>query len=174
MDQGTPRQVQELLEKMREERLELLRTLKGVTDEQARVHPNGEWSVKQQVAHLANAERAWRDWGLALSKKPSLDFGPSVEDGQDLHPEKDPVDEYPLTLLITRLKAVRAESLKLLREANLQESDLMIKGRHRGFGEMNVIQSLRSLYRHDRMHADQASGREPTYQPGRRPAAQGL
>ena len=164
------KQVKELVQKMREERLALLQALKSVTEEQANVHPNGEWSAKQQLAHLGNAERAWRDWGLALRKQPGLVFGPSVEEGQDVHPERDPVDEYPLRHWITRLKAMRAETLKLLREADLQEADLTVKGRHRAFGEMNVIQALRSLYRHDRMHVDQVSGREPTYQPGRRPA----
>lgn len=163
--------VQELVQKMREERLTLLHALKGVTEEQANVHPNGEWSVKQQVVHLANAERAWRDWGLALRKQPGLVFGPSVEEGQDVHPERDPVDEYPLQFWVTRLKTVRAESLRLLREADLQGADLTVKGRHQGFGEMNVIQALRSLYRHDRMHVDQVGGRQPTYQPGRRHAS---
>lgn len=171
MAEETPAQVAELFQKMHEDRVALLGTLRSISEEQASFHPNGEWSVKQQLAHLANAERAWRDWGLALRLQPGLSFGPSVDDGQDFHPERDPVDRYPLGFWITRLKSVRAESLRLLREAGLRESDLAVTGRHRAFGEMNVIQTLRSIYRHDRMHADQVSGREPTYRPGRRPSA---
>ena len=33
------------------------------------------------------------------------------------------------------------------------------------FGSLTVMQWLRSYYRHDRMHVDQLSGRDPTYKP---------
>ena len=170
MASNVPPAVQELYEKMREERLALLQALRSFTEEQANVHPGGEWSLKQQLAHLANAERAWRDWGLGIRKQPGLVFGPTIEQDQPLHSRGDETDQLSLRYWVTRLKTVRAETLHLLREADLQEQDLVHMGRHRGFGEMNVIQALRSLYRHDRMHVDQATGKEPTYQPGRRPA----
>ncbi len=33
------------------------------------------------------------------------------------------------------------------------------------FGTLTVMQWLRSYYRHDRMHSDQVSGRDPEYKP---------
>jgi hypothetical protein len=39
------------------------------------------------------------------------------------------------------------------------------KGHNRLFGSLTVMQWLRSYYRHDRMHIDQISGREPEYRP---------
>jgi hypothetical protein len=33
------------------------------------------------------------------------------------------------------------------------------------FGELTVLQWLRSFYRHDRMHTDQIAGRDPEYKP---------
>ena len=36
-----------------------------------------------------------------------------------------------------------------------------------GFGDLTVLQMLRGIYRHYRMHTDQIEGREPAFQPRR-------
>jgi uncharacterized damage-inducible protein DinB len=165
-----PQAVSELLEKMREERLRFLRAIRQFTEESASQPLNGGWSVKQQLAHLAMAERGWRDWGLAIRDQPGLVFGPPQANDQPFEVSAREANTQSLQHWLTYVRSVRAETLKALERAGLQEAHLVQKGRHRGFGEMNVIQALRSVYRHDRMHLDQAFGREPTYQPGRRQA----
>ena len=50
----------DLLRKLNAERTALLDTLQAIDDETAgRPAPNDEWSVKQQLAHLATAERLY-------------------------------------------------------------------------------------------------------------------
>ncbi|MBM3946583.1 MAG: DinB family protein, partial [SAR202 cluster bacterium] len=54
-------ELNELVEKLRAHRRELLDVAGTLTDEEAGVQPNGEWSAKQQLAHAASAERVWRE-----------------------------------------------------------------------------------------------------------------
>mgnify|MGYP001574018267 CR=1 FL=1 len=64
MAQDTPQAVRELLQKMHEERLAFLQAVSSITEEQANAHPGGGWSLKQQLAHLVEAERGYRGWAL--------------------------------------------------------------------------------------------------------------
>ncbi|MSQ11958.1 MAG: DinB family protein [Dehalococcoidia bacterium] len=173
MNQPVPPALRELYEKMYKERVALLRALRTFTDEQADQPANGGWSLKQALAHLADAERGWRDWGLGIRNQLGVEFGPEDPQAQPFEYTLEATNRQSLRHWITRLKAVRAETLRVLQEAGLTEEDLQRRGRHRGFGEMSVVQALRSLYRHDRMHLDQAMGREPAYQPGKKPQSEG-
>ncbi|MBI2936447.1 MAG: DinB family protein [Chloroflexi bacterium] len=160
--------LQEFREKLQSHRLELLRLLKTLTEERASRYLHPEWSVKQQLAHIIQAEKAWLTWALALRKEPGLTFGQTPEQGQIFVEEVNTAHEYPLGYWTTRLKAVRAQTILCLSEANLTAEDLEQKGTHRTFGEMTVLQAFRALYRHDRMHLDQILGREQQFVPGSR------
>jgi hypothetical protein len=63
--------------------------------------------------------------------------------------------------LEARLNAARAATLDSL--SLLTRQDLEQTGRHRWFGPMSVLQCLRAIYRHDRVHTDQMQGRETTF-----------
>lgn len=160
----------DLYAKLTEHRRQLLRTLEGMTEEHAEVHPNGEWSVKQQLAHLCQAEETWVDWALTVLKAPGSLVGQTREEGQIFTREVDKADQMPLKYWLTRLKIARAQTLRRLASANLTTEGLQRKGVHRAYGEMTVLQFLRALYRHDRMHMDQIAGRPPSFVPGQRPA----
>jgi hypothetical protein len=64
---------------------------------------------------------------------------------------------------VGELASARSDTLAAIE--GLTEEELGRKGTHVLFGEMSVLQMLRSLYRHDRMHIDQISGRESSFTP---------
>lgn len=164
-----PEELADLYRKLADHRRQLLRMLEAMPEEHAEVHPNGEWSVKQQLAHLCHAEEAWVDWALTVLEKPGSQVGQTREEGQVFTREVDTADRMPLKYWVTRLKTTRAQSLRRLASAPLTPETLHRKGVHRTFGEMTVLQFLRALYRHDRMHMDQIAGRPPSFIPGQRP-----
>ena len=49
-------EVKELIEKMTAHRRELLDSIYGLDEDSAAVQPGGDWSVKQQIGHLVQAE----------------------------------------------------------------------------------------------------------------------
>ena len=57
-------QIDELKQKMREERDRLLATLERIPDAEASkpTTGEGEWSAKQQISHLCEMETAYRAW----------------------------------------------------------------------------------------------------------------
>lgn len=167
-----PQELVDLYAKLADHRRQLLRMLEGMTEEQAEVHPNGEWSVKQQLAHLCQAEEAWVDWALTVLENPGTQVGQTREEGQIFTRGVDTADQFPLKYWLTRLKTARAQTLRRIASANLTPENLQRKGIHRTFGEMTVLQFLRALYRHDRMHMDQIAGRPPSFIPGQRPSGE--
>ena len=164
-----PSALREFLEKLHQERRALLSLLQGLSEEEASHRPEGGWSVKEQLAHLCDAERGWLEWAFFVRDHPGEPFGPPDPEVQPFPPPDD-ANDSPLRHWITRLKAVRWATLHRLQTAHLTEEDLQRRGRHRAFGEMSVLQCLRALYRHDRMHRDQIQGRPPSFVPGERPA----
>ena len=65
--------------------------------------------------------------------------------------------------LLRELSSARSDTLAAI--DGLTGDDLKRSGKHLLFGEMSVLQMLRSLYRHDRMHMDQMAGREVSFTP---------
>ena len=61
---ATEEQVQELKEKMRAERAQLLDALEALREDEAErsTSGEGEWSAKQQMSHLSEMESAYRAW----------------------------------------------------------------------------------------------------------------
>ncbi len=74
---ATDEQIQELKEKMRAEPGRLLDALEALGEEEAKrpTSGEGEWSAKQQMAHLCEMETAYRAWvEKALSEdNPNVD-----------------------------------------------------------------------------------------------------
>jgi len=163
---ATAEAIQELLDKMTEERDALLRQAEALSDAQAvYAPPDGEgeagWSAKEQLAHLAEMETTYRAWvERALA-----------EDGADVSNVRGARPAIGLTEaqargvpeLTAQLRAERAKTLDLINSMTPEQFERTAS--QPMFGTLTAMQWLRSYYRHDRMHRDQMAGREPEYKP---------
>ena len=155
-----PHELQDLLERMESHREELLRQVLGLAEDEAAQRPaEGEWSVKEQLYHLIEGEESWVRWALMARELPGSEVGPLPGTGNP--PGFPDVERVPLATLVAELRAARQKTLAAI--GSLTEEELGRRGRHRLFGELTVLQMLRSLYRHDRLHADQMAGRPSSF-----------
>lgn len=163
---ATQAQIDELLAKMAAERDRLLSLVQSLSEEEAeRVPVDGEgeaqWSVKQQLSHLAEMETAYRAWVERALE----------EDGADVSRIRGAPPAIPLERAHERTVAEHVAELRRQREltlaliARMRPEDFDRTATQPMFGTLTTLQWLRSYYRHDRMHIDQISGREPEYKP---------
>lgn len=167
----TAEHLTDLLEKFRAEREALLVSANSIDDQAAefrRPEATGEggWSPKEQLAHVGLSESLYR----RVVERALSDENPDV--GVEWTPNRhDFAVRYPIA------QAHEASVAELLAEARMQRditlrlleglsvADLERVATTEFFGTLTVAQWIRSLYRHDRMHAAQVVGREPDYQP---------
>ncbi|MEX1022074.1 MAG: DinB family protein [Dehalococcoidia bacterium] len=170
---ATQAQVDELRAKMAGERDALAAALRGMAEDVAEYRPpdrDGEdgWSVKEQVVHLAQMDARYRAWceRSVRQDRPDLD---TPDDGAPAAPDERPAfaieqaHEAPLGRLVEEMDRQRDLTLAFIEGLSLDDLDRT--SRNRMFGELNVLQWLRSYYRHDRMHVAQVQGRPSEYQP---------
>jgi hypothetical protein len=163
---ATEASIRELLDKMGEQRAALLAHAESLSDAEAEWAPadaegEAQWSAKQQLAHLAEMETAYRAWVQAAL----------VEDDPDVsrvrgEPPAIPLTEAPrhrVSDLTRQLRRERETTLELI--ATITPEQYERTASQPMFGRLTVMQWLRSYYRHDRMHIDQMAGREPGYKP---------
>lgn len=163
---ATQVQIDELLSKMAEERARLLAQVSALSDEAASRRPEGttgeaEWSAKEQLAHLWEMERTYIAWVKAALRENGADLS-----GVRGEPTAIPVEralDQSVPELVAALEAERARTVAFIRSLTPAQFDRT--ARSPMFGELTVLQWLRSFYRHDRMHSDQIAGREPEYRP---------
>lgn len=164
---ATQQQVDELIAKMTEERIALLDAVATVSEDDAGVRPaegEGEagWSVKEQLSHLAEMETSYRAW----VQRALIEDRPDVTEGTTPDPVAVPHSEAHSANLgshVAELKRLRAETLEIVAAIPLEGFERTASTRI--FGELTVLQWLRSYYRHDRMHAAQIQGRQSDYVP---------
>jgi uncharacterized damage-inducible protein DinB len=151
----------DLVDKLESHRRELLRQVREMTEEEAGRRPSEqEWSVKEQLVHLAAFERLWLEWATKVRDEPGSEVGPPPPNP----PAYADAATRPVADLVGELVSARSDTIAAIQ--GLTEDELTRRGKHLLFGEMSVLQMLRSLYRHDRMHIDQMAGREPSFRPG--------
>jgi len=156
-----PAELEELLEKLESHRRELVHQVEEMTEEEAGRRPSeGEWSAKEQLVHLATFERLWLEWAMKVRDEPGCEVGPPPPN-PPAYPE---AETRSLANLLRELASARSDTLAAI--DGLTKDELKRRGKHALFGEMSVLQMLRSLYRHDRMHMDQMAGREASFRPG--------
>jgi hypothetical protein len=163
---ATREQVEELKAKMAEERAALIAAARALNPEDALhvpVDAEGEeqWTALEQLAHLWEMERNYDAWVLKALKEDT----PSLE-GVVGMPVAIPVEEAnnsSIDELLARLEVERAYTLGVIDAMPLDAFDRT--ARSPIFGELTVLQWLRSFYRHDRQHAAQIQGRQSEYQP---------
>jgi uncharacterized damage-inducible protein DinB len=153
-----PAELEELLQKLESHRRELVGQVQKMSEEEAGRRPaEGEWSAKEQLVHLAAFERLWLEWAAKVRDEPGSEVGPPPPN-PPAYPE---ADSRSVADLLRRLAAARSDTLAGIE--GLTADELKRRGKHMLFGEMSVLQMLRSLYRHDRMHMDQMAGRQPSF-----------
>ncbi|MCK9518225.1 MAG: DinB family protein [Dehalococcoidia bacterium] len=163
---ATREQIDDLKTKMAEERAALIEGARALTPEDALrvpVDAEGEeqWTALEQLAHLWEMERTYDTWvkaalaenGADLAQIPWQRVPIPVEDANGRT-----IDE-----LLRGLELERSYTLGLIDGMSLDAFDRTAKSPL--FGELTVLQYLRSFYRHDRQHTAQIQGRQSDYQP---------
>lgn len=155
-----PPELDELLQKLESHRRELVDQVEGMTEEEVSRRPSErEWSAREQLAHLAAFERLWLEWAVKVREEPGCEVGPPPPNP----PAYAEAEARPLADLLQELASARRDTIAAIE--GLTDEELKRRGKHLLFGEMSVLQMLRSLYRHDRMHMDQMAGREASFKP---------
>ena len=166
--------IRTLIANMTGERETLLGQIEALSDEEAaRASADGEgeaqWSVKEQCAHLAEMETAYRAWVERALEDENPDL--TGVRGDAVAVPLTEANERPLSELVAELRSQRERTLAVI--GRLQPGDYDRTATQPVFGTLTVLQWLRSYYRHDRMHQDQIAGREqrfkPRYAGGREP-----
>lgn len=163
---ATRAEIDDLLAKMSAERGRFLTVAATLSEAEAARKPVGqtgeaEWTAKEQLAHLGEMESNYVAWVRAALNTDGADLT-----GVRGEPVAIPVEralQHRMADLIAELVARRAQTNDFIR--SLKPDDFDRTARQPMFGELTVLQWLRSFYRHDRMHTDQIAGREPEYKP---------
>lgn len=165
---ATPEQITDLGAKLREERGALLAAARALSEDAAAHRPpdarDGEdgWSPKEQFAHMCEMETQYRAWVVRALREQNPDVGVGTQpDPVAFRVER--AHDASIAELIAEAERQRATTLALLDGLAVEAYDR--PAHNAAFGELTVLQWLRSLYRHDRMHAAQIAGREPDYKP---------
>jgi hypothetical protein len=148
------------------EREALLAQAQAVSDAEAsRSLPDAEgeaqWSVKEQLAHLAEMETNYRAW---VQRALDVD-GADVSQVRGARPaiSLTGANAQSVVELVDQLREQRAVTITLIESMAPEQFER--RASQPMFGSLTVMQWLRSYYRHDRMHRDQIAGREPDYKP---------
>lgn len=163
---ATRQQVDELKQKMREQRAQLIAAARSLSpDDALRVPVDAEgeeqWTALEQLAHLWEMERSYDAWVLAALNADNPDLR-----GVRGVPVDIPIEQAngsSVEELLGRLEVERSYTHGLIDALPLDAFDRTATSPI--FGTLTVLQWLRSFYRHDRQHAAQVQGRKSDYQP---------
>ncbi len=158
--------VESLLEKMANERSKLLAAAEGLSDDDANHVPvdavgEEQWTAKEQLSHLWEMERGYIAWCRAGRVESGVDAT-----GIRGEPVAIPIQEAPrhsVRELLDALITERAGTIEFINSLTLDE--FAHTASTQAFGELTLMQWLRSFYRHDRMHTAQIQGRQSEYRP---------
>jgi hypothetical protein len=163
---ATPDEIRELLDKMGKQRDLLLAQAEALSEAEAERAPadgvgEAQWSAKQQLAHLAEMETAYRAW----VERALVEDDPDVSKVPGERPAIALTEAHAHSIveLTAQLREERAVTLALIERMAPDQFERTAS--QPMFGRLTAMQWLRSYYRHDRMHCDQMAGREPEYKP---------
>lgn len=158
--------VEALLAKMALERGKLIAAAEGLRGDDADRVPvdavgEEQWTAKEQLAHLMEMERGYISWCRAALVESGVDVSGVRGITVDIPIEHAP--GHTVRELLDALIDERVRTNHFIRSLLLQQfSHTAVTP---GFGELTVMQYLRSFYRHDRQHTAQIEGRQSDYQP---------
>ncbi|MDE2891510.1 MAG: DinB family protein [Chloroflexota bacterium] len=158
--------VEALLSKMAQERGKLIQAAEGLRGDDADRVPvdavgEEQWTAKEQLAHLWEMERSYIAWCRAGQAESGVDASEIRGEPVDIPIERAP--QHTVRELLDALIDERARTNDYIRSLTLGE--FAHTASTPGFGELTLMQWLRSFYRHDRMHTAQIEGRQSDYQP---------
>ena len=158
--------IRELTAKMAEEREKLIAQIESLSEADAESAPadgegEAQWSAKQQCAHLAEMESAYRAWVERALVEDNPDVGKLR--GEPVAIPLEEAQSRPVAELVAQMREQRERTLALI--ASLTPEQYERTASQPMFGTLTVLQWLRSYYRHDRMHQAQIAGRRADYQP---------
>jgi uncharacterized damage-inducible protein DinB len=136
----------------------LTRTVDGLTEEQAdQVKITPEWSVRDEMAHLAAAKRGMLGIAqrMAAGKDPQLrpDYDNDVNNARQVAKRKG----KSLVELRQELDEVHAELIGFLNGLTNEQLDLM--GQHPLYGEVKLKELLVIIYSHETTHTREISAK---------------
>lgn len=158
--------VEALLQKMATERASLLAAAERMTAQEALFVPadaEGEeqWMATEQLAHLWEMERSYIAWCRAALAESGVSLT-----GVSGEPVAIPIEDAPqheVAELVAVLREERGETVAFIESLSLEQFERTAVSP--AFGELTVMQWLRSFYRHDRQHCAQIERRQSDYQP---------
>lgn len=158
--------VEALISKMALERGKLIaaaEALRGDDADRVPVDAVGEeqWTAKEQLAHLMEMERSYVAWCRAALAESGADVSDVRGVPVDIPIELAP--DHTVRELLVELIGERERTNHFIRSLLVEQfSNTAVTP---GFGELTVMQYLRSFYRHDRQHTAQIEGRQSDYKP---------
>lgn len=163
---ATRAQVDELLDKMAQERGALIEAVLSLSPADSLSVPKNaegeeQWTAREQLAHLWEMERSYDARVVAAVAQDGVDI--SGLSGKPVDIPIEAANAYEVQTLLYHLQMDRQYTLGLIDGLPLEYFDRTARGA--GFGNLTVLQWLRSFYRHDRQHAAQIQGRKSDYQP---------
>jgi hypothetical protein len=159
----------DLIDKLRSHHAELVEVVRRRAESELTSPPAaGEWTALQQLEHHLLVEDVWTKAAsrAAFEDEPDLaELWATYRRVEEQNPFPPPSETRTLEELLQALEARHSETLALVE--SIPEQAFERRGRNTGFGNLTVLQMLRAIYRHTRMHIDQIEGREPSFQPRR-------
>ncbi len=145
-------------DKLKEERGILNRALDNLTDERAeQIKVTPEWSIKDEIAHLAGAERGM----LGMARNISQGKNPQLPEGynNDTYNARQVAKRKAETLSQIRdeLNASRGELIALLE--SVTPDQLALCGEHPLAGNVSLKDRLVIIYSHEMTHANEISAK---------------
>ncbi len=166
----TPAEVRaDLIEKLQAHHDEMIQTVRQRSDAEWRRPPEpGEWSALQQLEHQLLADDVWTSMAArtAVEDEPDL-----TEDWakykiiEESNPFPPPGEPRSLDELIGLLEERHRKTLEIV--ASIPNEAFGRRGLNTGWGNLTVLQMLRGVYRHYRMHIDQIEQKEQSFTPRR-------
>ena len=166
MPEYTLDDVAALTAKMAEERGKLIAAAEGLRGDDADRVPvdavgEEQWTAKEQLAHLWEMEKSYTAWCRAALELDGVDVSGVRGDPVDIPIEDAP--DHSVRELLDALITERAATNEFIAELSLEQFHRTAS--NPAFGQLTVMQWLRSFYRHDRQHTAQIEGRQSDYQP---------
>ncbi|MFN8639996.1 MAG: DinB family protein [Dehalococcoidia bacterium] len=167
----TPAEIRaDLVEKLQAHHDEMIATVRQRSDAEWRRPPEpGEWSALQQLEHQLLADDVWMSMAAktaAASDEPDLAAEwAKYRIIEESNPFPPPGDPRTLDELIGLLEERHRKNLEIV--ASIPDEAFGKRGLNTGWGNLTVIQMLRGVYRHYRMHIDQIEQKEQSFTPQR-------
>ena len=163
---ATEELVNELRQKMEQERSALIAAARGLSSGDALYVPkdaSGEeqWTALEQLAHLCEMEKSYDAWVRAALRHDNPDLSDVRGDAVDIPIEA--ANGHDVDTMLRALEVERAYTRGLI--DGISQDGFDRTATSLVFGALTVLQWLRSFYRHDRQHAAQIQGRQSSYQP---------